>query len=219
SAYWTQIRYREATLSDQMQQQLIDHSTRLFERLGCRDYARFDFRTDAKGEIKLLEVNPNAGWCWDGKMNIMAGFAGIRYLGMLSPILQAALERPGVVGKPAPQQAAIAVPHNRPAPAPEKLPPPPPPCRARGLRAIPLSGSSVRRSLERRFGAVLARRLRPLLRLGGNEQRDRKIRTIAAPLWARVKLGPRARVGFDELAIEMPGGMTEHRHHQGKARQ
>ena len=59
-----------------MQQQLVEHSARLFERLGCRDYARFDFRADARGEIKLLEVNPNPGWCWDGKLNLMAGFQG-----------------------------------------------------------------------------------------------------------------------------------------------
>jgi D-alanine-D-alanine ligase len=88
-----------------MQQQLIDHSSRLFERLACRDYARFDFRADAKGEIKLLEVNPNPGWCWDGKMNIMAGFQGMRYSELLAQILQAAVERLGVVGKPAQQQA------------------------------------------------------------------------------------------------------------------
>ncbi len=92
--------YREATLAEQKQQQLIDHSSRLFERLGCRDYARFDFRADAKGEIKLLEVNPNPGWCWDGKMNIMAGFQGMRYSELLGQILQAAVERLGVVGKP-----------------------------------------------------------------------------------------------------------------------
>ena len=106
SPYWTQIKYREATLADQKQQQLIDHSSRLFERLGCRDYARFDFRADAKGEIKLLEVNPNPGWCWDGKMNIMAGFQGMRYSELLAQILQAAVERLGVVAKPAQQQAA-----------------------------------------------------------------------------------------------------------------
>ena len=83
SPYWTQIKYREATLADQKQQQMIDSSSRLFERLGCRDYARFDFRADAKGEIKLLEVNPNPGWCWDGKMNLMAGFQGMRYSELL----------------------------------------------------------------------------------------------------------------------------------------
>jgi D-alanine-D-alanine ligase len=100
SPYWTQIRYHEANLPDHVQGQLIEHSARLFERLGCRDYARFDFRADARGEIKLLEVNPNPGWCWDGKVNIMAGFQGIRYTELLSQILAAAEERAGIVAKP-----------------------------------------------------------------------------------------------------------------------
>ncbi len=108
SPYWTQIRYHEATLTDYVQQQLIEHSARLFERLGCRDYARFDFRADANGEIKLLEVNPNPGWCWDGKLAIMAGFQGMRYTEVLLQILQSAEERLGIVAKPQPQHAAMA---------------------------------------------------------------------------------------------------------------
>jgi len=100
SPYWTQIRYHEANLPDHIQAQLIEHSARLFERLGCRDYARFDFRADAHGEIKLLEVNPNPGWCWDGKLNIMAGFQGMRYAELLGQILAAAEERLGIVPKP-----------------------------------------------------------------------------------------------------------------------
>jgi len=101
SPYWTQIRYLEALkLSEIQQQQMVEHSTRLFERLGCRDYARFDFRADAKGEIKLLEVNPNPGWCWDGKMNLMAGFSGLRYTDFLGQILAAAVERYGIVARP-----------------------------------------------------------------------------------------------------------------------
>jgi D-alanine-D-alanine ligase len=99
SPYWTQIKYREATLPDQKQQQMIDNSVKLFERLNCRDYARFDFRADAKGEIKLLEVNPNPGWCWDGKLNLMAGFQGMRYSEMIGIILQSAVERTGVTAK------------------------------------------------------------------------------------------------------------------------
>jgi D-alanine-D-alanine ligase len=96
SPYWTQLRYGETQLSEQLQQQIIEHSARLFERLGCRDYARFDFRADAKGEIKLLEVNPNPGWCWDGKMALMAGFGGTRYAEMLGLILAAAVDRYGI---------------------------------------------------------------------------------------------------------------------------
>ena len=84
---------------------MIDSSSRMFERLGCREYARFDFRADARGEIKLLEVNPNPGWCWDGKMNLMAGFQGMRYSEMLAQILQAAVERLGITAKPASAQA------------------------------------------------------------------------------------------------------------------
>jgi D-alanine-D-alanine ligase len=47
-----------------------------------------------------LEVNPNPGWCWDGKLNIMAGFQGIRYSELLGQILAAAEERLGIVAKP-----------------------------------------------------------------------------------------------------------------------
>jgi D-alanine-D-alanine ligase len=93
SPYWTQIKYREATLEDDTIRQLYDQSSLLFERLGCRDYARIDFRADASGTIKLLEVNPNPGWCWDGKLNIMAGYAGMRYADLLESILQAAQSR------------------------------------------------------------------------------------------------------------------------------
>ena len=99
SPYWTQIKYHEATLPDHVQQQMIENSSRLFERLGCRDYARFDFRADAKGEVKLLEVNPNPGWCWDGKLNIMAGFQGLRYTDLLHQILLAAEERLGIIAR------------------------------------------------------------------------------------------------------------------------
>lgn len=96
SPYWTSIKYCEAGLNDREQSKLIDYSMRLFERLGCRDYARFDFRADAKGEIKLLEVNPNPGWCWDGKFNLMAGYAGITYPELLEAILVSAEERLGL---------------------------------------------------------------------------------------------------------------------------
>ncbi|WP_411016505.1 hypothetical protein, partial [Salmonella sp. s30044] len=66
----------------------------------------FDFRADAKGEIKLLEVNPNPGWCWDGKLNIMAGFMGVRYAELLALILQAAVDRLNLVARPQPQAEA-----------------------------------------------------------------------------------------------------------------
>lgn len=102
SPYWSQVGYREARLDEEQRRKIVDYASILFERLACRDYARFDFRADAAGEIKLLEVNPNPGWCWDGKLNLMAGLAGLRYSDLLRLIIETAQERiaahrPGLV--------------------------------------------------------------------------------------------------------------------------
>lgn len=93
SVYWNAIQYKEADLDEDTRRNLVEHSINLFERLGCRDCARFDFREDQHGAIKLLEVNPNPGWCWDGKLNLMAGFKGMEYSELLELILRAALDR------------------------------------------------------------------------------------------------------------------------------
>jgi len=93
SPYWRDLRYVEARLPLDQRRRLHDAAFKLFERLGCRDYARFDFRADAEGTIKLLEANPNPGWCWDGKMNLMAEMAGWSYAAFLGRILDAARER------------------------------------------------------------------------------------------------------------------------------
>jgi D-alanine-D-alanine ligase len=66
---------------------------RLFQRVGCQDYARFDWRLDANNTPRLLEVNPNPGWCWDGHLARMAEFAGLSYAEMLREILNACDER------------------------------------------------------------------------------------------------------------------------------
>ncbi len=97
SPYWTDIRFTQAQLEHSQRQRLVHASARLFERLGCRDYARFDFRADADGEIKLLEVNPNPGWCWDGKLNLMAEWAGWSYSDLLRAIVDAASQRLGLI--------------------------------------------------------------------------------------------------------------------------
>jgi len=94
--YWTQIRYCEADIDEREQASMVDCANKLFERLRCRDYARFDFRMNAAGDFKLLEVNPNPGWCWDGKVNLMAGFGGMRYSELLQAILDAARDRNGL---------------------------------------------------------------------------------------------------------------------------
>ena len=93
SAFWNQIQYREADLDASTRDTLVGHARTLFRRLGCRDYARIDYRCDAEGRPYLLEVNPNPAWCWDGKMNLMAGFAGHDYSDFLRMIVEAARRR------------------------------------------------------------------------------------------------------------------------------
>jgi len=93
SPYWTKIKFREARLGARNRDQLVGYAKTLFKRLGCRDYARFDFRSDGAETVKLLEANPNPAWCWDGKLNIMAEFAGYRYDELFQLILAAAEAR------------------------------------------------------------------------------------------------------------------------------
>lgn len=112
SPYFHDIRYREAQIDEDAQRRLVDYARLLFERVGCRDYARFDFRADAQGNIKLLEVNPNPGWCWDGKMMFMAEFVGMRYSDLMRLIIEAGQERLAVersIQRVKPQRA---VPHS-----------------------------------------------------------------------------------------------------------
>jgi D-alanine-D-alanine ligase len=93
SPYWTEIRFKRAEIDEAPLARMVEHARRLFARLGCRDYARFDFRSAADGAPRLLEVNPNPAWANDGKLAFMAGFGDIAYPDMLKMILEAALRR------------------------------------------------------------------------------------------------------------------------------
>ena len=93
SEYFTRLRSIPAELPHATVEFLHASCIRLFQRLGCRDYARFDWRLDANGTPRLLEVNPNPGWCWDGHLARMAEFAGMSYSEMLDAILASAADR------------------------------------------------------------------------------------------------------------------------------
>lgn len=94
SPYW-KIRSQPAELPEPTEQFLHASCIQLFERLGCRDYARFDWRLDHNGTPRLLEANPNPGWCWDGHLAKAAAHDGIRYGEMVKLILEAATRRVG----------------------------------------------------------------------------------------------------------------------------
>jgi len=95
SPYWN-IRSRPAQLPQETEKKLIEWCIVLWERLECRDYTRFDWRLDDEGSPHLLEVNPNPGWCWDGHLNKMAGYADYTYSQLLGMILKMAEIRLGL---------------------------------------------------------------------------------------------------------------------------
>ena len=82
-----------ANMSENTEKFIIECCLKLFERLNSRDYCRFDWRLDIKGNPKLLEVNPNPGWCWDGHLVKMGKIASMSYGCMLKEILQASEQR------------------------------------------------------------------------------------------------------------------------------
>lgn len=95
SPYWN-IKSIYTTLPKETEKSIVACCLKLFERLECRDYTRLDWRLDQRGNPKLLEVNPNPGWCWDGHLAKMAKIGGMSYPEMMEAILHAAEQRLGM---------------------------------------------------------------------------------------------------------------------------
>jgi len=93
---YSRLKSIPADLPEETERFIMESCFRLFERLECRDYARFDWRLDAAGVPHLLEVNPNPGWCWDGHLAKMCNLVGRNYTDMLGMIIGAAEQRYGM---------------------------------------------------------------------------------------------------------------------------
>jgi D-alanine-D-alanine ligase len=93
SPYFKKLKSVKADISDEISQSIITWSLKLSERLNCNDYCRFDWRMDNDDVPKLLEINPNPGWCWDGHLAKMSAIAEINYAEMLQKIITAAEQR------------------------------------------------------------------------------------------------------------------------------
>ena len=72
---------------------LAQSSLRIFQVLGCRDFARLDFRVNQEGAPYFLEVNPLPGLGDYSDLVIMATKQGWSYEALIGAILGAALER------------------------------------------------------------------------------------------------------------------------------
>ena len=69
----------------------------IYRALGCRDFARIDFRLDCRGEPHFIECNPLPGLSPGyGDLPILAERMGIPYLSLIREILSHALTRLGM---------------------------------------------------------------------------------------------------------------------------
>jgi D-alanine-D-alanine ligase len=72
---------------------LAQSSLRVFQVLGCRDFARLDFRVNREGMPYFLEINPLPGLGDYSDLVIIATKQGWSYEALIGAILGAALER------------------------------------------------------------------------------------------------------------------------------
>jgi D-alanine-D-alanine ligase len=82
-----------AGLEEKVLQRIQASSLKTFQALGCRDFARLDFRISAGGVPYFLEINPLPGLGTHSDLVIMARKMGWNHRQLISAALNAALER------------------------------------------------------------------------------------------------------------------------------
>jgi D-alanine-D-alanine ligase len=80
-------------LSDEINQKIALASLKVFKVLGCRDFARLDFRVSQEGMPYFLEINPLPGLGSYSDLIIMAQKLGWTHQGLIQAVLEAALKR------------------------------------------------------------------------------------------------------------------------------
>lgn len=83
-----------ANLPPAVTARIAEYSLKAFDLLGCRDFARVDFRVASDGTPYFLEINPLAGLNpKSSDLPIMARLMGWSYGSLIAAILDAAIER------------------------------------------------------------------------------------------------------------------------------
>ncbi len=82
-----------AVVSKRLENRIKDIAVRSHLCVGCRDYSRVDMRTDARGNLYVLEVNPNCDISPNAGFARAARAAGYSYPEMSLKISETAMER------------------------------------------------------------------------------------------------------------------------------
>jgi D-alanine-D-alanine ligase len=84
-----------ARIDEELRNRLQALALNAFKVMGCRDYARVDFRMNEAGEIFILEVNPNPDISLDAGYARALKAAGIEYADFWKMMIANALRRKG----------------------------------------------------------------------------------------------------------------------------
>jgi D-alanine-D-alanine ligase len=83
------------TLDPALEAEVAALAVRAFEALECRDFARADFRLDAGGRPRFLEMNPLPTFAPDGSFGILAELLGRPLDALLAEVVREGLVRLG----------------------------------------------------------------------------------------------------------------------------
>ena len=96
--YTKYVSYRcPAELSPKLEREITELSKKIFLALGCRDFARVDFRLDESGKLYFIEINPLPGLAPHySDYPMLAEFSGMEYDDLVGSVLRAGAARSGV---------------------------------------------------------------------------------------------------------------------------
>ncbi len=83
----------EGALTPALEAALQADAVAIYEKLGCLDFARADFRVDAAGQVWFLEINPLPTFAPDGTFAILAELMGLDYCDFLAGVLARGIRR------------------------------------------------------------------------------------------------------------------------------
>jgi len=86
----------ESALDDKLDARLNGLAIKAYQALGCRDFARVDFRVDKKRKPYLIDINPLPSLAKDDSFALAAEALGWTYDEMILRILDCALKRMGI---------------------------------------------------------------------------------------------------------------------------
>lgn len=93
--YKKYINYKcPADINKKLENKIINTARKIYDVLGCNDFARIDFRIGKKDTIYFIEINPLPGLAPGySDFPMLAEFCGVSYEGLIMKILNSALSR------------------------------------------------------------------------------------------------------------------------------